>query len=462
MKEHSFFSVFATLKKKEVQDFTSFLKNNYSTKRYKKARRLLERILLNPSGTPGELFRLKPQSQEYKSLSYQLSDLYRVLQEYLIWKELQYDHRKRNLLFLDILKKRHLSTVFLQILDRLDKHFDKNAVPTLWDYIDKLKLTHYRYYSTTVNKLQKDSAELIKRIMSTLDIFYFLSKKKYGAEFISRMRSLKNEGSEILLLDAIEKNWLKIEKQTDLARQYHHLFYLVRDKQENSFQYLKSLLFEHKIQDPEEGLIVLLYLINYIATKTQESQLKRHQIIFDLYRVGIQQKLLIQDGHFPSDSFCNIVNLGCEHKDYRWVENFISQWERYLVASEREGIGKLCWARLSFEKSDFKRTIELLEGLELSNTLLIVHHKSMLIRSFYEQDGYSETMIDTCNAFSMQVRRAKDISPNLMAACNNFAKLVKHLTNERNSKDKLLTYREKYKNLICDAWILEKIEGRPN
>lgn len=471
MKKSKFLTLYNSLNKKEVKDFKCFLNGLYQNQ---SNANLLFSYIKNHASENAEnlekdvvlkkLFQENnPTTQQRKNLDNTLSKLYGYLAEFLLWKKNKKKDFHKEMQLLDIYKSRQLDDLYFQKIDYLKKQVTKNDKKTIWNYLHLLQLDHSKFYHTNSNKISSTvNKTTLQYAMQSLDTFFFLTKLKLSSEMLNRQNIL-GEQYDILLLDEALAYFstLKIECSTI----YVLLVQFLKDGNNEFFQILKSELFNNTDQLPDDDqLIILTCLLNYQSSEMKKGKLNAYQEAFDLFQFGLQKKIFInKDGYISSTKFNNIVSVGCNINQLKWVESFIRDWQDYLDKNQKVNTVKIATAYLQFEFKEYDSTIALLQSVNFENIYYSLRARSLLLRCYYElyQKSNKEIILDHCKAFANFLYRNNAINPITTQSYFFLIKLVRMMLRKNANYEELFQAMNTTPYLFSKSWILEKINDFP-
>lgn len=248
-------------------------------------------------------------------------------------------------------------------------------------------------------------------------------------------------------------------------------FYLVRSNQARQLEDYTSAkrLFIKHIQDLNnlDRFAILLHLINFAVTQSYSSEKYWLREILDLYILGLEQKILIQNNNISPAAFTNIVINGIKLKEYDWLDYFIQHYKPYLDSDHREQIEVLCQASIFFAKEDFSNVTRLLTSHSFPKPIYKIRAKSVLLKTIYEELSLDDSQLNLFEAqsksFERFLRRASKLTER--ESYINFVQILRKIAKARQknlSLDKFLTkikYQElQHMNIANKSWVLAKVE----
>jgi hypothetical protein len=390
-----------------------------------------------------------------------LADLKKWLLEFLAFQEVRQNNIEAKYLTLEALRKRKLYELLNQKSNLLSQELEQHTSPDMWHLLWQLRVEHINYFHTPHDKLQEHQSKMT-RLIVTLDTFYMAAKLKYSAEILSRSQVLQ-EQYDISPLDEM----LILLKSLNPSHSIVHDLYMpmlemTKNHSEQAYQTLKRFLKERQMHDPIERQAILFYLINAITPRLRTNDPALIQECFDLYELGLAESLFTATGHFPTESFTNIINVGCRLGKYEWLEQFVQQWSGHLIPQDRDDTTNFAMARIFFDERKFDKVIILLNSVTFKNFLISLNGRTLLIRAYYEMKVENKyLLIDSLNALYLYVFRNKSIGSNLKTNVLNFIKIFRLLIHDKTTQNSILKELEKRQTMIiCYDWLLSKAKER--
>jgi hypothetical protein len=374
----------------------------------------------------------------HKNILNAFSDLKRWLIEFLTIQQIKSKNTSFETKFytLDVLQKRGLTELSAkkseQLTQELQKHPSTNS--NLGLSLMQLKIAHNNFFTTDIDKQQKEYKAEIQRLIDLLDNCYFGTKLKYSAELATRKYILQEAYNSRLL------NELLVLIETDnsldpiIKNFYLKVFNLTKYKSDATYTELKNILINDQVIDKKEKLAALVYLINYTAHCISQGQESYYTESFELAKLGINQSLFIADGFFPTLTFSNIINIGCHLQEYKWTKDFIKDWSGHLKQEDIDIVSNLALARVSFEEQLFDTAFDFLNKIiHHKNTLYSIQIRILMARTYYELKTDERSQNYHCRNLKTYIERTNGAKKNIL----NFLNILHFLINYKPEKQTL-------------------------
>ena len=456
--KNDFISILKTIEPKEQEGFKTYIHCFYGTQ--KVSLDVYEDIAAALTSDDA-LAVIRQSAVKNKNKLNAFSELKGWLFEFLALREIQNNTTEAKFLGLEALRKRGLHEVSQNKAKQLRQEMDKqNSWDTEYLYA-QMRLSHINYFSTPHDKFYDSQADL-QQLQGELDNFYIATKLKYSVELYSRAHILQDK-YEIHLLEEILAHIQSQKAVHQIVKDvYLPMLDMAKEQSVTAYFKLKTFLMQSKGHNTPEKQAILLYLINFTAHQIRKGQKTFTEEYFDLTQFGLTTSLFTVTGNFPTESFLNIVNVGCHLKEYEWVKKFVTECAPVLLPTEKEDTERFAWARIHFEERQFDAVTTLLNTMFFKNMLLSVNARLLLIRSYYELKQPNDDLVMHCKNLYLYAYRSKTIGENLKTSIINFVNIFRQLIAKKPKKHLFKELENKKEMLICADWLHLKIEELKN
>ena len=388
-----------------------------------------------------------------------ITKMVKALEQFLVVQEMKIGEELVGRKFLaDAYSRRNLYPLFEREAKSLETELaaitsiDQNAL------LDRMKISQSLYYHPLTNKVD--------------NIQFLVSAKRDAADFFQTLQ-LKMACEE-LVHGHILKGHQETREVKSLPPVYHRLYQLVhaflKDGTETSFQiaksYFESVLDKLSMGDKKFGL---LNLINFAIHQNNLGQSKYQETMLELYKQGLEQKILLENDLMIETTFTNIIATSTSLGEFEWAENFIGKYEQYLQEDIREEAKTLGLANIYFQQSDFSKVIDLLIYFNSKNLTRSFIAKSMLLRSYFDffikDRSYYDLFNNFSQSFESQVKRKVRLPEERRIGCINLSttlrKITKAILEQRWNSDTKSSFQAMVANmnpLIGKPWLEEKLK----
>lgn len=399
---------------------------------------------------------------EESKLRYAFSDLSKLIEKYIMIRELERNKVKQNLLLLEFYRNHDIEKYFSQVFDETQKMFEQTPVKDSEYYFGKYLVEETLFNYSSV-KRDKSLDEVLQDVTDNLDYYYISKKLKFMCEMYTRQNFLNSEYKTHLLPELM--GYIKandFSAYPAIRVYYTVLLTLLNEEEEENFYVLLDLLQEYDKAFTSEELRDLYFLAqNYCTKKINQGSTKYLREYFNLTNRLLEKELIYENGFIIPSTFKNIVTVGLRLEEFEWTENFIYAYKERLAPKFRENafIYNLAW--LHFFKGEYKKTLRLLSNVEYMDVYYILDSKILLLKTYFELEEV-DAFFSLIDSFYVYLRRNELISSYQKTICLNFVKFVKKLMRvrlgDRKSAPKLIEEIQETKHVASISWLLKKAE----
>ena len=195
--------------------------------------------------------------------------------------------------------------------------------------------------------------------------------------------------------------------------------------------------------------------INYCARKIRQGQERYVEEALSLYTKGIERRILMEQDNLSPWTFTNVVKLALRLKRYQWIEQFIAQKGKLLPEAFQENALHYNYAELYYYTKSYEKAQEHLMQVAYSDLNYYLGARTMLAKIYYEQDE-EEALLSLIAAFTIFLKRNKQVSSAIKETFLNFCDLLYQLVRREGRKLEGLEKRIAGTELLTDrAWLLK-------
>ena len=379
---------------------------------------------------------------------------------------LRFDHFfKRRRRLTEIYGRRNLYPYFERETLKLRDELENQPYRDAEYYFENFRLMNDLFFHANTVKDSK-SALYLEESIENLNYYSAIERLRLGCE----MKSREGIFSKKYDLKTANQDFFKDEENA-LFRMFSKVIELGDSKSDSIFFELKEDFIKNvKTIKDEDGQRVLLSLLNFAIRQTASDEATFLKEVFILYKIGLNNQLLVKENQITSYTFLNIVITGSKLQEFDWVQSFISKYQLNLKPKFLEDTVALGLGFLNFHKEDYEEVITILRFHDFNEILPQINAKTLLLRSYFEllqtDSNYLELVISVIESFEKFIRRKGFLNDRRREIYLNFIvilkKLVKHSTdiqteNIETKKKELLKTLENYKSIFAGTWLKEKI-----
>ena len=239
---------------------------------------------------------------------------------------------------------------------------------------------------------------------------------------------------------------------------YYHCYLALTGGKEGDFRaFRRALENQSAALPPEERRTFLLLAVNYCIRQLNAGDLRYVREAFDLYRVGLETGILLENGKLGRFAYKNIVAAGLKVQEFSWVEDFITRYEPFLEEKHRTAHRDYNLAKLYFTKKDYRRAMPLLAQVGDSDLLLNLDSRVMLLKMYYETGEWAALDALLASFRVLLLRKKKVIGYHQSHYLNTLRYIHKLCRVNGNDKAAVVAFRaevEGNKAVIEKDWLL--------
>ena len=469
MRNSKIYAVLESLDKTEHTRFKKFLRSPYFNSS-PKMMALYEALAKHINADSSErimkekLWRKVMGKEEFDDVRWRklCSDLYKLIEQFLIIEKLKRDEVKSGLYLLESYSSRNIDKSYTSTLNKLQK---ANASKNLSSEKLYMEFQLQKDFFESQNlELDRDNPTNLNEILNTLDQFYLAEKLKYYSSASMRSKVLSHSYDDFLINDILSL----LEKQNPVNLNplvnihYHTLLLQIDENNLDHFYELKNLLRDHSGNLTKQLIIDnYTYVINFCIRKANRGDRNFYieflEINEDLLETGV-----FDLGELSPWKYQNIVFAACRIGRYQWAKDFINKYKEALPRDYQENAVSYNLARVHYYEKEFEKVVELLRYVEYEDFSYNLGSKGLLIRTYYELDEI-EPLYSLMDAFRTYLKRhEKDIAEqrrkNWLNLIRFVRKLTKILPGDQKAIDKFRKELEETEAIAAEKkWLEEKV-----
>ncbi|MDQ3110341.1 MAG: hypothetical protein M3R17_10645 [Bacteroidota bacterium] len=311
--------------------------------------------------------------------------------------------------------------------------------------------------------MKRDEKSNIGEVVEYLDRFYLARKLQLCCEIFNVRNVLSVEYNVFLLEEILSHLRNKIYEDTPVILVYFRiLMTLLESENEEHFHQLRNLLKTHVSKFTLKELREMYqYVLNYCIKKINLGNITWQKTLFEIYKITIENKVLLSEGHLSHWDYKNIVTISLRQKEFTWVKSFVEDQKRFLLSAERENAYLYNLANVYFTKGEYSRSLKLLQQVEFSDVYYQLDSKSILLKTYFELEE-TESFFYHATAFRTFLNRNKLISDYQRTIYLNLIRYSSQLMRADGIKRKVVAIRKKVeenRNIADLQWLLSKIDN---
>ncbi len=315
--------------------------------------------------------------------------LLKSLESYLITKQLQEDTIQAKMALVSIYRKRKLTKAFQKTINEVQELQKETTYQNEQFFRNEYLIQQERYLFLEGQKKRNIPMNL-QEVSDALDTTFLADKLRQACLMLSHQKVYKTKydiGLFNEIMRYIENNdYLNIPAISI----YYYVYKAITEVDQLAhFDNLKQQIYQNgRLFPPEEIKDIYLMAINYCIGKMNAGYTEFTREAFELYKEGLETKILIENNSISPWTFINVAINGLKLKEYNWVESFVNNYSHYIPQVKRESIVLFTMSKLYFEKGDYPKSMEMINRGDFDDLLIYLNAKTMLLKMYYELDEY--------------------------------------------------------------------------
>ena len=459
--------VFYSLSNKEIKELSQFIRSPYFNRR-EEVVKLYDYLVENKDISKGFFVKNRVWkrifvNQDYDDsvMRYTMSFLFKAIKDFLIHQELLKDKPYTQVLLCRTFRKRGMDQLFKKELGKAMDLQEKQPFRNTDYHFNNYLLYTEEVEAYPTQKMRTEDPKLQKSI-DELTLFYISNVLKQSCGVLS-VQAMMQKNYSMSFLNEI----LKHVEETDYSDRpsieiYYNIYRALSDlNEERYFNKLKDLIENHWSDFPlTESRAIYLLAINCCIKRLNKGNKKYIREGFELYKSGLENKVLLENGILSKYTYTNASRLGLALDEFEWVESFLKNYKSYLPVSERENNFIYNMAFFYFQKPDYENAMELLKKVDLKDVLNNLDARRMLLRIYYELGEYKalDSLLDSFNVYlgrQKNIGYHKDNYANLIFFVK---KILRSNLSDKTQINKLLNEIEATPSVAEKAWLLDQLK----
>lgn len=388
-----------------------------------------------------------------RKLNYHMSWLLEQLRDYLGWREWQRDEAEVQLYRCRALRRYGMQASFEKEIGQAratlatqswrDEH---------WHYLNyQISREKYEYTALQSRTVRAASGLSLDEMTRHATLAHRLNQLRLYCS-AEALNTVAGERSGTMSVTA------PVEPSVEL---YENLLQALRfPAEETAFFRARQLLEENwaQFRDSERRDLYLLAL-NFCIRKINGGQRQFMRAAFDLYRSGLENKALFENGALSRFTYKNAVTAGLALFEFDWVRTFIEDYKIYLPPRERHHAYVYNLAMYYFRLPDYDQAMCLLRDADFGDdTLSQLDARTMLLRIYFER-GFQDALESLLDSFQTYLRRQKDLGyhrDNYLNLLRFTRRMLRLAPGETPERAHLLKTIAETPALAERDWLLEK------
>jgi hypothetical protein len=401
------------------------------------------------------------EKMDEQKLRYVMTDLTRLLEDYLSFLEYDNDKIYKKHLLLNTFDQRGLDKYFQALMDESKFAQEKHPYRDVNYFFNQHLLEDDRYLHA-LSQEQRAINTSLQDAVDNLDLYYLSSRLRYNCAILSRQHWLHEDYNNLFLqeiLSFLAKT--NLENIPSVSIYYQITMLYIDFDNDGHYKKLRSLLEQYGHFFPQDELKdMYTHALTYCSQQITAGKMNFLSEMLELYKVMLYKKILYDNGYISPINFKNIVALGLRCGQLDWTEKFIMEYRNSVALEYRENSYAYNMAYYYHYKREFSKALKLMQTAEMNDIDFQLDSKVLLLKTYYELDE-PEPFFSLVDAFTNYLKRNKLISDVVRETFLNFVRYAKKMMQlrlgGRLTPEAVAEDMSKVRALNNRQWLQEKL-----
>lgn len=394
-----------------------------------------------------------------KQWRYHCSDAVGLIESFWTLEQLLRSGVLPDLLLHEALAEKKLDKNFQDINRRLEARFAKPQTRDVQYFREKLHWLNTNEQAFERSRQRRFDLTL-QHASDALDAYYFLQKLQYACVMLDRQAILQGEYNT-----GISEAWLEHLLTHDffgepLIRLHYVILKALQEEDKEAYFLEMRQAIEAEIGEGSTLRNVYLLAINYCARKIRQGKGQYLQEALSLYHQGLDRGILLDGKEISPWTFTNVVKLSLRLQQFTEIEQFIARYAERLPTPLRADALAFNQAELYYYTGRTDEAQALLNQVSYSDLNYYLGARVLLAKLYYE-GGATKSLLSLLAAFTIFLKRNRQISSALKQTYLNFCDLLFQLIRRKPEQMEALREKIQQVQLLTDrGWLLEMLEKK--
>jgi hypothetical protein len=447
----------------EKREFSRYIASDYFNKR--DDLQALWSYLLYEVGPAGGVFQKEKAFEavfpgepfDEAKLRYPMSWLVKSIEYFLAMRRFEKNESEQALHLANAFREKNLEKPFHHAIRQAENLLEEQVKDQEYHYARyRIELEKYAISIAEKRTVSNNLAEVGR----SLDAFLLAAKLKQSCLQLAHQSVYQIDYDDTFLPGLLQFLQGSSFLEIPAIGLYYHCYLAMTKGDEGQFRQFRELLELHSGEFTKDEMRDLwLLAINFCIKRLNTGGRAYVLEAFDLYRSGIAQGILLEQGVLGRFAYKNTVALGLTLGQTDWVHNFIETYRPALEAAHRENFYRYNLARYFFSIKQYGQAMELLVLVGDSDLLLNLDAKLMLLKMYYEL-GEFDALESLLTAMKTFIRRRKELGyqkNHYLGIIRFTQKLMALPPNDRAARELLRSEIENAEGLPEKEWLLGQV-----
>jgi hypothetical protein len=357
-------------------------------------------------------------------------------------------------------------TTTKQHIDRLEKKAAKSTT----DHLLLYQLNEALHFQPSGHYRYQTMVPFLEQANLHLDAYFLLEKFKYLQEKVTRTHILQTNQLDIDANTSLLALLNKIEVPLSIPAITLFKCRLNQKKTPDWNTYITFkkayLSFFSSLHFSFQQLFLFCCINDTLALNTggHSEAIKE---LFEWYQLGLNKKLLFQNGKITGGTYNNIILTACHDQKHGFLKDFIANYSKHLPEPIQAQASIWATQQLKYVLEDYTTVVTNLNQWLPSNKIYAIQAKITLLKAHYKlaiNDNQQQKSFDSyCLAFERYILRNRLYAKNKRTSYLKYIQYAKKIVRLNYSTkgiqhwERLLTAIDKEPFLIGKQWLKKEI-----
>ena len=226
------------------------------------------------------------------------------------------------------------------------------------------------------------------------------------------------------------------------------------------FEELTRLLAENWQRFPaSDSRDLYLFAINFCIKRMNSGEKPFVARAFELYRFGLENRLLLENGHLSPYAYNNILLIALTLGERVWALDFLEKWKPLLPEKERENTFLHNQSLFFYRTGDYENAMSVLQKVEFREPLRFLESRRMLLRIYHEL-GHFDALASLLDSLRIYLYRKNGLGYHRGSYLNLIKIMKKMLASDGSDRAVLLKEAREIPALTEREWVISILEKK--
>ncbi|MCB0602393.1 MAG: hypothetical protein KDC28_14245 [Saprospiraceae bacterium] len=380
------------------------------------------------------------------------SELLRLLERYLIWRQIQRNATLQRSILTEAYMEAGLSKHAGQVIRQTRKSLDQSTLQNADYYQADLDL-YFKEVSFQQQNKRSDPTEL-QEYFDRTNLAFITQLLRQSCQLLTNSGVFNTQFNYGILPDLLQYVKNKDFLEVPVIELYYNFYQLITTQSQVYYNRLVDQLPRHiEAFSPAEIKDLYLAVNNYGIRKVNQGDKSFERIALNWYKVGLDIGVLIDKRRMSMITFNNIAALALKSKEVEWTKRFVDEYCEYLPAGERDNVVQFNLARIHYLEKTYAKATECLQKTHFKDSLLNLASKALLAKVYFESGEWNllEYHLLATKAFAYRQKRLGYHKRSFL----NFIRGVDALVTRNPDRQKIEKLLQSLSPTVEKDWLLE-------